>query len=507
MGINITLIALYNAENNISLRALHSYLKQNGHTVQLIYFKDFYYNLFESASSRDREDLISVIRDFNPRVIGVNVGFSSLFEIASEITRDLQRNIQVPVIWGGTHPNISPETCITVADGICLLEGEIPFLELVNRLETGEDYADIQNFWFRLNGEVRKNPCREPLMDYDIFPLPDFSNDGKVYINNGIRFIDPNRLLTWQYMLLTSSICPCECSFCCNHIMKKLAGRPFIRQRGVEMVIRELELVKEMLPNVNMVYFVDEVFFNDREWLLEFAEKYRNRVNLPFCCMFSSRFVNDDTLQILKPAGLFDVNLGVQSGSERVRRDIYNRPESDEEIRSAAECIVRNGLLLKLNLIFDNPYEKPEDKEAAFRFFLSLPKPFEKFNFSLIYFPNTMITQRALQDGIISPKDVEDHSKKAFTNMEVNINAERPTDELFWISIVSLTGKYWIPNFLIEMIYRSSLFRNHPKLLKPMIVINSRIVWLIKGIKFILMGQNPWIIIRKRWRHLVESVK
>ena len=65
----------------------------------------------------------------------------------------------MPVVLGGVHATVASEEAINTPGllGICVGEGEEAMLELVNRLEEGEDYKDVKNFWFKNDGEIIKN--------------------------------------------------------------------------------------------------------------------------------------------------------------------------------------------------------------------------------------------------------------------------------------------------------------------------------------------------------------
>jgi radical SAM superfamily enzyme YgiQ (UPF0313 family) len=101
------------------------------------------------------------------------------------------------------------------------------------------------------------------------------------------------------------------------------------------------------------------------------------------------------------------VQMGVQSGSQRVLEEVFNRKISVERTRTAALDMAGSGrprgLDVALDFIIDNPYETREDAYRTFRYILALPPDVILNVFYLAYFPGTPMYDRAVADGIISP--------------------------------------------------------------------------------------------------------
>lgn len=505
-GSKITLISLYNAEN-ISLRAMHAGLKQAGHDVQLIYLKDNHCNFAPPLTSYEQDALRNAVRMFDPDIIGLNLGCSSLFDIACGVTENLRKISDAFIIWGGIHVTLSPNTCIEHADGICILDGEQPILDFANRFSHHRSIDNITNTWVRRNGNVKRNPCRASSADLDLLPMPDFSDHGKLLIDGDVIHKDPHTIKTWQYLTYTGRGCPCRCSFCCNAQTQDLSGGPVVRRRSIGHVIQELETACNSLPNMRSVLFVDEIFIKSASWLEEFLSIYNTKIGLPFACLFTSQYVKPETMRMLRNAGAYEINMGIQSGSERLRHTVLCRYDTNRQIHDAAKHIVRTGMTLKIDLIVNNPYETEEDRKEQLELLLSLPKPFELCMFNLIYFPKTALTQQALADGLITENDIEDRAKNVFRKWAVYVTDSYDKAKLFWICLVSMTGKQWMPNCLIRWLSTSKFLKQHPGILVPFIRFNSLIRWMVKGIPVILKGQAPWPIIRKKWRHILKATK
>ncbi|GAH05611.1 unnamed protein product, partial [marine sediment metagenome] len=79
-----------------------------------------------------------------------------------------------------------PEECIDHADYVCVGEGEIPMLELLDKLQSGGETSSIENFWVKTPHRIIMNKIRlfEDITHYS-FPRYDWDNfftlnDGKL---------------------------------------------------------------------------------------------------------------------------------------------------------------------------------------------------------------------------------------------------------------------------------------------------------------------------------------
>ena len=180
------------------------------------------------------------------------------------------------------------------------------------------------------------------------------------------------------------------------------------RFHGIPRVIAELEHHLSRLPFIRFVAFGDDDFFvRPKAQLEEFAEAYKKRIGLPFGVAVSARTYRKDKMEVLLDAGLTGIQMGVQSASQRVLRDIYQRTISISAVKAAAaeigSYITPRGLNLHLDFIVDNPYESRADVAKTLRYILELPWEAKLNVFTLAYFPGTPLYDRALADGLIRP--------------------------------------------------------------------------------------------------------
>jgi len=358
--------------------------------------------------------------------VGISL-MSNYFDRSLEITNEIHDNLDIPVIWGGIHPTLIPEDCIKYADMVCVGEGEYAMAELLQKRKDGKDYHDTNNLWFKHNGNIIKNPLRDLVNDLDTLPMQDVCYDEHYTINweqDDIIKIDPvvmkslimDGLVLGEgkhfFQVMATRGCPHKCSYCCNYAIETLyPGQGKIRRRGVDNLIEELVYLKEMMPYLELVLFTDDSFLAaNSKWLEHFRDEYKKKIGLPFFCQTNPVTITPKTMDTIIDAGLQIINLGMQTGSDRIKK-MYNRNIPNEKVINAAKLL--NQYKDKLyppiwDVILDNPWETIKDKLETVKLMHSIPSPKIFQCFSLTFYPGTLIQKMAKEAGLIDDmvKDV-----------------------------------------------------------------------------------------------------
>jgi len=165
-------------------------------------------------------------------------------------------------------------------------------------------------------------------------------------------------------------------------------------------------LRKKYFPKGKYFFLIDEDFFSrDIEELKEFSEKFPKEVGIPFECCGSPLRVTQEKMELLVKAGMWRIRMGIESGSERIKKEVYKRFVSNKAVMRAAHVISKYPQVVPYYFfIITNPYEKQEDLLDTIRFIQSLPHHFYMQAFNLIFFPGSVLYERAVQDGLIQGK-------------------------------------------------------------------------------------------------------
>jgi radical SAM superfamily enzyme YgiQ (UPF0313 family) len=146
-----------------------------------------------------------------------------------------------------------------------------------------------------------------------------------------------------------------------------------LRRRNIDVVLEELVQAKEQ-HNPGVIWFWDDVFTLNPRWLNEFLPRYKAEVGIHFWCYTDPITHKLELLLQLKEAGGNCLLMGIQSGSERILEEVYNRPTPLGRVIEASQEIVEAGIVGYFDLISNSSFETEEDLRSTFNFPIELPQ-------------------------------------------------------------------------------------------------------------------------------------
>lgn len=457
--LRVVLMTFYNYESH-ALRIFHPLLKARGHDVHSIFFKNYF--TYQVPTQTEEDMVVDLVEQLRPDVVAMSV-WSTYYQLAGRLSDRIKASVNPVIVWGGIHPQAKPDACLAHADIVCQSEGEHVLAELTDRIGLDEPYDDLRGCWVKSGGEVRRNPARTLIPDLDVLPAADLSSDNKYYLGLN-RWVDVAR---WNeralfYDVMAVRGCPFECTFCIHNFTRKATSGlgTYLRRRSVDHVMAELTAAVRERPNLRAIAFSDDIFAPPRPWLEEFCQRYKREIGLPFTVYSYPGMVDEKRVAMMKDAGLWCSTMGIQSGSERIRRDCYERETPDEDILQACEVLKRYGVGRNLDFIGENPYETEADRRATIDLLCRLPKPFFFNYFSLTFFPGVDLTGRALRDGLITPEDIEDVAEKGYHLWGGSLMAARSPEQLRWDATYTM-AVHGVPRAVIHWLLDHSFFMRH----------------------------------------------
>lgn len=420
----IILISLIEDVTVPSLRYLSAYLRAKGiNAISILLpwqFTDIKLNEPNAHLYPYPENVLNKVLEIcnNADLVGISM-MSNHFDNAIHITRYLRKHLpHIPIIWGGIHPTIRPVECLEYADMVCIGEGEISLYQLAEGISKGNSWESIsipgiykrQDKGPFLAGPIVNNIDELPLPLYDIESFFILYRGEVVRLDSALL----EKCLIY-YRTLFSRGCPYACTYCCNNIIRKLhGGKHKVRWRSVNNMINELKEAINLMPHLKKIVLADDSFLTQpTESIENFAKQYREEIGLPFEILSIPRSVSDYKLKLLFEAGLCSIGIGIQSGSQRISKGLYRRPESVEDILLVDECIKRvvketkMEVLVRYDFILDNPWEDEQDILDSIHLAMRLRKSNYsgwKCNlvlFSLKFYPGTDLYEKARGEGII----------------------------------------------------------------------------------------------------------
>jgi anaerobic magnesium-protoporphyrin IX monomethyl ester cyclase len=400
---HITLISTDDEIWASGMRSISSTLREAGHQTTMI---------FAGASEVPINE--SVIRGI-AALVGDSeiIGISSMSRGSSRAKMLIKglRPLGRLIVWGGIHPTLFPEDCISHADFVCRGEGEEFMVDVAKRVASGRDLTDIPNGACLSNGCTILNDLHPLIDDLDSLPVLDFAFENE-YILNQTGTLVPNTEMKEKSVVLFSGSRGCNnsCAYCSNSQLKSIykGHGVFARKMSISRFIEVAGEYQQLFPQAKWFYFTDEDFFaRPVEEMREFAEIYPSQVGLPFECMASPRQITEEKVALAAKAGLFQIDVGLESGSERIRREIFDRYIDDATQMKAAIAINKHPQVKTVFfVILGNPYEERQDLLDGIRLIEKLPPPFSLRAYNLVFIPGTKLFRTALRDGII--RDVGD---------------------------------------------------------------------------------------------------
>jgi len=297
------------------LAQISSLLKKDKHQVELI----------DTTFKLTKLEIINKVKRFDPNVIGITIATNDK-EHAIRLLKLIKPYTHAKIIAGGFHTTIFPEDIIKEKEinGLCIGEGEYPFLEFTNNLQNKKKITEIPNFWYKTSNGIIKNPIRNLIEDLDNLPFPDRS------IFEYQKYIDHNRGLA---TFITSKGCPFECSYCINKILQNLykyKGK-YTRFYSIEYIINEIRDVLKRYK-VKEIEFYDDTFTLDKNRIREFCKIYPKKIGLPFYINARVNAVTREDFLLLKKAGCQRVSIGIEHGDEEMRNKILKRDMTNRQI-------------------------------------------------------------------------------------------------------------------------------------------------------------------------------
>ena len=306
------------------------------------------------------EEIKERVKAFSPDVVGVTHPFSYLEKHIyglCKLIKSIDKNIFT--VAGGVHPSFSAEEMLRKCkelDCIVIGEGEERLLKLLDALKSDKSLGSLGGIAFRENKNIIVNSGATFIQDLDTVPFPArhlIDMEKYIKINKPANpFLKKER----AERIFTSRGCPFRCCFC--------GGQRFwknIRMRSADNVIGEMRLLKEK-HNIQEIQFSDDNLTVDRKRALEIFAKMKE---FEFVwCTPSGVMVNtldEKMIKEMSASGCYQVTISPESGSQRVLRDIINKPLDLKSVKPMVDILHKYNINVHSNFILGLPGETLEE--------------------------------------------------------------------------------------------------------------------------------------------------
>ena len=330
----------FQRQGNLGLGYLAATLRRCGHTVEVLDFE------------RQPADILAAARRLDPVLIGFSLIFQFYIRKFGALIRYLRDNgVNCHFTMGGHYPTLSyRQTLLTVPelDSVVRYEGELTLLELVDALNAGGEWRNIEGIAYRHQDEFIATAARKLMPNLDQLPYPD-------------RDFEPLRVLGRTIMpLLASRGCARTCSFCSIHTFYRTAPGKVVRTRRPAEVVKEMTMLLEQ-HGATIFLFQDDDFplFGKvwRRWANEFVDElYRadlpGRVIWKINCRADA--VEPELFARMRDAGLYIVYMGLESGTEEGLKTLNKEITVEENLR-AVRILKNLGIMFEFGFMLLDP--------------------------------------------------------------------------------------------------------------------------------------------------------
>jgi len=354
----------------LGLGFLAAYLERYGHEARIID------NYLQEQNTEE------AVNGFAPDFIGIYTHTASYLQVL-ELIEEIRKITDKPIICGGPHATVLPETIPDTVSHIVIGEGEVALLGIVK----GEE-----------NGRIIQKP---PVGDLDSLPWPSY----KHFIDKPYNFkmslyshghshgpqMEAEPVLTMN----TSRGCPFGCTFCGVCFIWGRAYRFFSAGKIVEEV--------ENLVNTygaKGIYFREDNFTLHRKRLEEFCDSLLERnIKIHWACESRVDAIQDEALmEKVFSAGCRGFYVGVESGEQRVL-DLMEKGVTVGQIKRFFALCRKASIKTYATFCMGTPGETDEDREETNRLIEEI-QPDSVDRFAYVGIPKSAVYEYILENQL-----------------------------------------------------------------------------------------------------------
>ncbi|MBN3033550.1 MAG: B12-binding domain-containing radical SAM protein [Candidatus Saganbacteria bacterium] len=370
----------------IGLLSLSAYIKNKTKVeVKLLDFnvilcktKSFDYKSFKQMFKEVLSNDVWV--NYEPTIIGISTLFASSFHSTLDIADEARKLYKKSLIicGGGIPANMYKEIFKTnkSIDAICFGEGEKPLLKLLQS-DNKKEYLQKSSSWITRNKtksekyeyDFIEDLDEIPLLDYDLLDLSDYSGTSVLSL---FHLSSKNS----NFSTMTSRGCPHHCTFCASHTVH---GRK-MRYYSIERIKEDFKALKEKYSATSLT-ILDDHFMSNKKRVFEILNILRELGLKPsFPNSLALYALDREMLMALKSVGMDHLTLSVESGSERVLKEIMHKPLRPSIVDQVISLCRELGIATDVAILIGLPGETKNDIEEARKYFKTIRPNWFRFS-------------------------------------------------------------------------------------------------------------------------------
>ncbi len=417
----------------LGLAYLGAVAEQAGHQVTVI---DCQAEKIAPENFRDR------IAQTPSDIIGVTATtllYKSAMKLVG-IAKEVQK--QAVTVLGGSHGTFWDESALKeypALDIVLRKEGELTFIELVEKLESKTSIGNVLGITYRSGNKIVRNADRPFIENLDSLPFPAHHLLPLEKLKHNGKIIFP---------LVSSRGCVYWCDFCST---VRMFGRGY-RMRSPKNVVDEMQLIHDKY-GIDQVTFYDDAFSVDRMRVVKICEELHSRhLRLKWDCGTRVDMVDRELLKTMHHAGCFAVWLGVESGSETIL-GAMNKKIKIGQTKIAYKTANQVGLMTIANVVLGFPGETEQTALETIRLVKELNPDDVGFYIATPY-PGTPMYEKVIENSWLRVTDFDKFDTAGPTFETPQLSMEKLAE----LRAKAYQDFYLRPSYVIKMMGRGGVY-------------------------------------------------
>jgi radical SAM superfamily enzyme YgiQ (UPF0313 family) len=300
---------------------------------------------------------------FDPDILVIESNFASV-KNDIDIIRQLKQDGDFLSVLVGPPASQFHEAMLQDdhVDVVGRYEYDLTIRDIAAATEQGTDLGDVPGISYRRDGRTVQTPDRPFMTSEQLDAIPFVTSVYKNHLD--IRDYTLSHALHPMVQVVTARGCPNRCTFC--SWPRTFMGTKF-RARSVTNVVDEFEYVSNELPAVKEIFIEDDTFTIDKKRVRGVCSEIKKRkLSVRWSC--NARATLDyETMRMMKSAGCRLVDVGYESGSDKILKNI-KKGVTTADTKAFTASAKRAGLKILGDFIFGLPEETEDTIQQTIKF-------------------------------------------------------------------------------------------------------------------------------------------
>jgi len=212
---------------------------------------------------------------------------------------------------------------------------------------------------------------------------------------------------------MVSRGCPFQCTYCCNHAIRKVCPNPaaYIRYKSPDKAIEEIKYYLKEHGKINHICFQDDILTLNKAWFKKFTSRYAGEIQIPYICNSRFDLMDEEVVEVLKNTGCIELRIGLESGDDFIRKEVLKRAQDKEHILKVGRLCRKKGIRLSVFTMIGIPFENMERILNTVKMTARL-KP-NAMQTSIYYpYPETDLYNICREKGFLTDKKLDSYFEK-----------------------------------------------------------------------------------------------